>query len=209
MINPPPPAYGPGPIVRPRCPFRLIDIKKANQCIASLSTKAVNLEASDDLTTLVKPTSNSHPEVFSHALELLSSMQSAPSCNRMATSNLLKECKSIEGPSPSVQPGLDDIRSAYAAQLAVCELRGAGSQIPPYCDIGFSSGAGKPARGLDGRGNAQLRQCLKSLESRPQWWTSYSNSRQNAVVLCQAARADIEKGKSRPLEDGTSYLLPQ
>ncbi|KAI7969967.1 hypothetical protein EIK77_000363 [Talaromyces pinophilus] len=35
--------------------------------------------------------------------------------------------------------------------------------------------------------------CLRGLESRPQWWTSYSNSRQNAIVICQAARIEIEK----------------
>ncbi|GKZ81696.1 hypothetical protein AnigIFM56816_006218 [Aspergillus niger] len=39
----------------------------------------------------------------------------------------------------------------------------------------------------------QLESCLRSLESRPQWWTSYSNSRQNAVVICQAARFENER----------------
>lgn len=43
-------------------------------------------------------------------------------------------------------------------------------------------------------GIRHIRECLQSLESRPQWWTSYSNSRQNAAIMCQAARADIEKG---------------
>ena len=38
-----------------------------------------------------------------------------------------------------------------------------------------------------------LEQCLKALESRPQWWTSYSNSRQNAMVICQASRIEVEK----------------
>lgn len=149
----------------------------------------------DDLTTLVVPFSNDHSEVFSHALELLSSMQSAPSCNRVATATLLKECKSIQGSSSSVQPALEDIRSTYAAQLAVCELRGAGSQIPPYCDNRPVPGARRPTPAVGRPDTAQLRQCLKSLESRPQWWTSYSNSRQNAVVFCQAARVEIEKGR--------------
>ena len=160
--------------------------------------KPASVEAADDLAALVTLASSGHSEVYSHALELLSSMQSAPSCNRVATSNLLKDCKSLEGPPSSTQTALDDIRSTYAAQLAVCELRGADSQLPPYCDINFASDAGKSAHGLDRPGTVQLRHCLKSLESRPQWWTSYSNSRQNAVVLCQAARVEIEKGKSRP-----------
>jgi len=31
------------------------------------------------------------------------------------------------------------------------------------------------------------------LESRPQWWISYSNARQNAVLMCHAARHEVEK----------------
>ncbi|OKL55663.1 hypothetical protein UA08_08963 [Talaromyces atroroseus] len=38
-----------------------------------------------------------------------------------------------------------------------------------------------------------VEKCLSGLESRPQWWTSYSNSRQNAIVICQAARVETEK----------------
>lgn len=38
-----------------------------------------------------------------------------------------------------------------------------------------------------------LEQCLRTLESRPQWWTSYSNSRQNALVICHASRIETEK----------------
>lgn len=38
-----------------------------------------------------------------------------------------------------------------------------------------------------------VEQCLKALESRPQSWTSYSNSRQNAMVVCQAAQIETEK----------------
>jgi hypothetical protein len=38
-----------------------------------------------------------------------------------------------------------------------------------------------------------LEQCLRSLESRPQWWTSYSNNRQNAMIICQASRIETEK----------------
>jgi len=36
-------------------------------------------------------------------------------------------------------------------------------------------------------------QCLKSLQSTPQYWTSFSNARQNAVVMCQASRDVIER----------------
>jgi hypothetical protein len=52
-------------------------------------------------------------------------------------------------------------------------------------------------RGSDGSSDEipkdLLEQCLKTLESRPQWWTSYSNSRQNALVICHASRIETEK----------------
>ncbi|MCJ1412108.1 hypothetical protein MMC19_006200 [Ptychographa xylographoides] len=132
-------------------------------------------------------------KVFSQALELLSSMQSAPSCNRVATTKLLTACKSIEGPSPTVESTLDDIRSLYAAQLAVCELQDAGSQMPPHCSFNLLPESSRSAEDYGELDANQLRQCLVSLESRPQWWTSYSNNKQNAVVLCQATRVEIEK----------------
>ncbi|RAK90156.1 nuclear membrane fusion protein Kar5 [Aspergillus costaricaensis CBS 115574] len=56
----------------------------------------------------------------------------------------------------------------------------------------------------------QLESCLRSLESRPQWWTSYSNSRQNAVVICQAARFENEREEiielHRSIIEGTIKL---
>jgi hypothetical protein len=39
----------------------------------------------------------------------------------------------------------------------------------------------------------QYIQCLKTLQSSPQYWTSFSNARQNAVVMCQASRDAIER----------------
>ncbi|GLA81240.1 hypothetical protein AtubIFM56815_004882 [Aspergillus tubingensis] len=55
-----------------------------------------------------------------------------------------------------------------------------------------------------------LESCLRSLESRPQWWTSYSNSRQNAVVICQAARFENEREEiielHRSIIEGTIKL---
>ena len=172
--------------------------KDLTKVIASSSTKASSVTADIDLATLVQPSIISNSEVYSQALGLLSSMQSAPSCNRAATSSLLTACQSIEGPTN--EHALDDVRSMYAAQLAVCELKGAGSQIPPYCSIGLPSDFTAVTQSSKWHENVQLKQCLKSLESRPQWWTSYSNNKQNAVVLCQAARVEIEKGiRSAPI----------
>ena len=123
-------------------------------------------------------------------------MQASPSCNRLAASTLLDSCHSIDGSKHDAEGTFEDVRSIYAAQLAICEIRSAESNIPQPCEALapiLDSKKHKAASTSNIR-KGQLSLCLQSLESRPQWWTSYSNSRQNAVVMCQAARVDIEKG---------------
>ncbi|KAF9890198.1 hypothetical protein FE257_006110 [Aspergillus nanangensis] len=136
-------------------------------------------------------------------------MNSSPSCNRIAASKLVATCQSIGGKSDSMDTGtyvmLEHVRSLYAARLAICELNGAGTPTPTTClqvtvamprkkgIFGFSSRETHQLNYLDTTTAENLEPCLKSLESRPQWWTSYSNSRQNAVVICQASRIEGER----------------
>lgn len=161
-----------------------------------------------DLTAFVRTLPPDQSGVYSQAFELLNSMQASPSCNRLAALTLLNSCQTIEGSAHDHEGSLDDIKSTYAAQLAICEISSTGLTIPPECEsLNLTNEKGR-IRGFDehsneGRvkpssrkkiGKRHLSQCLRSLESRPQWWTSYSNSRQNAVIVCQAARADIDRG---------------
>lgn len=166
----------------------------------------------DDLSILVRPLlPHDQSAVYSQALDLLDTLQSSPSCIRLATSTLLTSCQTIDDhTSAAIEPALDEIRALYAARLALCEISSAGLSIPPECTllhVGIDSDAKKTHHNqLMGESAAQssnsqytagtlhIRECLQSLESRPQWWTSYSNSRQNAATMCQAARADIERG---------------
>ncbi|RAQ69658.1 nuclear membrane fusion protein Kar5 [Aspergillus flavus] len=136
-------------------------------------------------------------------------MRSSPSCNRIAASRLVKSCQSVRGKINNIDPEtyriLEHTRALYAARLAICELNGAGTHIPNAClpvtfpppqkkgIFGFSLKSETPVNGVDPVPVQLLESCLKSLESRPQWWTSYSNSRQNAFVICQAARTENEK----------------
>ncbi|MCJ1461598.1 hypothetical protein MMC07_000195 [Pseudocyphellaria aurata] len=161
-----------------------------------------------DLSVLVRPLPVDQSGIYSQALQLLSSMQASPSCSRLAASTLLNSCQNIEEPAPSIEATLDDVRSIYAAQLAMCEISSAGLAVPQECKSlhpvnkpsglqdsqNLSSEENVRSRIARNIGKRQLSRCLRSLESRPQWWTSYSNSRQNAMVMCQAARVDIEKG---------------
>ncbi|EEH38427.2 hypothetical protein PAAG_08154 [Paracoccidioides lutzii Pb01] len=168
-----------------------------------------------DLPSLLHSQITQYSEVFSSAIELLNSMKSSPSCNRMAATNLILSCQSIRGDDgnqkEALSDSLDNVKSLFAARLAVCELIGAGATIPEQCSPIFTSR--KTHLHLEEENIIQLSQlepCLKSLESRPQWWTSYSNSRQNAAVMCQAARAEIEREEElklyKNLADLTSIL---
>lgn len=136
-------------------------------------------------------------------------MQTSPSCNRLAASTLLSSCQDIDGTVRDAEGFLDNIKSVYAARLAMCEISSTGLTIPLECEplkpvIGqvgprnLKRTSDKEKAKLGDRKSIkkhQLSQCLQSLESRPQWWTSFSNGRQNAVVMCQAARVDIGRGK--------------
>lgn len=155
-------------------------------------------DQSEDLSTLIRPVPEDQSRIYGQALEILHSMQASPSCHRLATSALLDSCQSIDGSKHDSEASLEDTRSIYAAQLAVCEIQSADSKVPASCETLT------PTRkiGLFNRLETQivkterLSHCLQALETRPQWWTSYSNNRQNAVVICQATRADIERGET-------------
>jgi hypothetical protein len=178
---------------------------------------STNFDSEIDLNNILNPKIR-RTEVFTHALSLISSLQSASSCNRLAAITLLDSCGSLESSMSSETydgiTDLDQIKSIYAARLAICELVGANTGVPIQCSPllpnkprrnqsvtrSFQSSAesSKTATGpsvwYDPVSEKQLGQCLKTLETRPQWWTSYSNSKQNAVTMCQAARHEIEKG---------------
>ena len=146
------------------------------------------------LMALVRPTPEDPSGAFGRAMELLASIETSSSCNRIATTMLLASCRSAEGSDHDVDASLEDLRSVYAAQLAMCEIGSASSIKPQSCDSFSIMSEGKP-NGVNTIRKDKLIDCLKSLESKPQWWTSYSNNKQNAGVICEATRIDIEKGK--------------
>lgn len=100
---------------------------------------------------------------------------------------------------------IEQTRSVYAARLAICELEGAGSSTPTQClpltvapveaklRFNFMAKAKQSDSGATEYPKEMLELCLRTLESRPQWWISYSNNRQNAMVICQAARMETDK----------------
>ena len=162
---------------------------------ASTATQVQQIDSHEiDLTTHLKNSIGARSNVYSKAIALLVQMQAAPSCRRLAATDLMTDCRSVEGAAASTLPNLDDVKEIYAARLAVCELQRADVEVPSQCNFFSHLDTENPSKVNAKTTSFLLRPCLKSLESKPQWWTSYSNARQETEVMCQASRIEIEKG---------------
>ena len=160
-------------------------------------------------------------EVFSNAMKFISSMEASPSCQKLAIATLLRSCRSIHPGNDQTRKSstverLDRVKSIFAARLAICELVDANAIIPQQCDSLHVPGPpGKNSifkhfttiskyhrehevsNENEDESILDIGSCLGALESRPQWWTSYSNARQNAIAICEATRSEVEKGNSK------------
>jgi len=165
------------------------------------------------LASLIETPVVHHGDVFSQAIRIIHDYDRAPSCHRVATKALLDSCQSLEPADRSANLALDLVKSAFAARLAICELNGAGAAVPTECmsmipkasddqsllcrSTGYHCDSReKPKPDFSPISQPETNACLRALESKPQWWTSYSNARQNAVLMCHAAREQIEHGMS-------------
>ncbi|PLN75846.1 putative nuclear membrane fusion protein Kar5 [Aspergillus taichungensis] len=192
--------------------FMRILILLSSFCLADMATFVQNHSSSEDinLNSFLEAKPQQHDAIYTGAIQILESINTSPSCNRMAASKLVTSCQSLgdkssDSPDSETYVILERVRSLYAARLAICELEGAGAFVPRPCIpvtvsappkkriFGISSRSKPPLNPVDQESAVLLEGCLKTLESRPQWWTSYSNNRQNAVVICQAARIEGEK----------------
>ncbi|KAH9859639.1 hypothetical protein IAQ61_011420 [Plenodomus lingam] len=164
---------------------------------------------------LFRYTTSRNQKVITQAVDFVISMQNAPTCTRMAASHLMSECKLLENAPDFAKSRpeayLDNVKTEYAAKLAVCELLSAqpSNPIPPlHCEILVPTSKACSTGGSWWHAKAevssdkqcypefkdfQYTQCLKTLQSTPQFWTSFSNARQNAVIMCQASRDAIER----------------
>ncbi|KAK4999771.1 hypothetical protein LTR66_001266 [Elasticomyces elasticus] len=158
------------------------------------------------------------PQALISVFEILRSVESLPSCHRVASAALLNSCSSLEASPRDDNRNrgsdimLNEVKSVYAARLAVCEFSDAKVAVPQACLPFVPTERTTKKHGIRGfltrKGPTQatdyyldydditeghLTQCLTALESKPQWWTSYSNARQNAVIMCHSMRTEVEK----------------
>lgn len=152
------------------------------------------------------------------AYELIASVKLSSPCASIAIEDLLASCQGLEVGTASQEMDdhsgpLEQVRTIYAARLAICEITEAGASLPSQC-AAMAPQACRSSRWspwlrkqhdlkshdrqlcFAPTSQTQLMTCLRALEARAQWWTSYSNARQNAVIMCQASRHTLEMSKS-------------
>ncbi|KAF2837596.1 hypothetical protein M501DRAFT_1059074 [Patellaria atrata CBS 101060] len=189
-------------------------------CIAiyALGALASEHQLDNDIRSILQARMDKDPTGTAKAISILTYLDStSPSCGRLAGQDLVKDCQSLK---VSKLPGrrqpeaqLDRVRSVFAVRNAVCELKNANADISKECITFIPESPGQPRSGFTGwftgskteehpdeeylefppYGEADLGKCLKQLGTQPQSWTSYSNNLQNAVVVCQASRHEVEQ----------------
>lgn len=128
------------------------------------------------------------------AIVVLDSLKSSPSCARLVFQGLMAECQSLER-STGLEIALEETKSQYAITLAICEIAAADVITPTECER-FIPSKREPRKGQYNPTHMhESKRCLHALHSRQQWWTSYSNNLQNVVVVCEASRSMVERGK--------------
>lgn len=182
------------------------------------SPMAYEYGAKPDLASILQDPPIQQHERMSEALQIIHPIQSGPRCHYHATLNLLNDCKFLESASTDggddSESALNQYETVYAARLAVCELMSANAFIPPDCKVVTPTREAcvKKRRGYgswfatqeelkedklcypEAPDTKQFKRCMKAIFAQNQAWMSYSNARQNAVVMCHASRDVIEKG---------------
>jgi len=118
-----------------------------------------------------------HKQQFhSDALAVISSLQIPETClHSTLTESLISKCST----SPDSIEGVEKI--IFATKLAICEFKAADVQYPRECNDKLYE-------------EWEVKRCVRKLEGRPQWWTSWSNCLQNIGVICQAVRHKADQG---------------
>ncbi|KAK6521034.1 hypothetical protein TWF506_001267 [Arthrobotrys conoides] len=128
---------------------------------------------------------------YEGSLALINSLNLPHSCLYSSlTESIIAKCSV----SPTVLDGEE--KNFFATKLAICELSSANVDYPREC-----------------RGNIQsskeLNKCIKRLETRAQWWTSWSNCIQSVGVLCQAVREEAQRENLLQLHRNLTILHHQ
>lgn len=113
-----------------------------------------------------------------NAMSIISSLRIPESClYSTLTKDLIQQCKK----QPQNMDGIHKI--TFATKLAICEFKAAGIHYPKECKDNLHH-------------EWETRKCVRKLEYKPQWWTTWSNCLQNIAVICHTVRGEAERGMS-------------
>lgn len=148
---------------------------------------------------------------YENVFDVVNAVHDMLPCNKIATSMLMNSCLQ---PADNGAPLLEALGTLYGTRLAVCELFNARADIPASCKPlvptpelvtkatvksfirnGMLTDPSLSFDAYDSATAAASQKCTKALYSKPQTWTSFSNSKQNSLAICQAMRVEIEKGQ--------------
>lgn len=181
---------------------------------ADLTWTALRKERNDlqpDLTDLLAFRDLDQDPVFEKAMHVIDNLATQTTCQQTAAAQLLITCRASEkssNPKPINHELLERSKTAYAVRVAVCETGEGRATIPAACrpvlDI---------PRRLQGEidvVNAKtLASCLEDLMLEHYYWTSYSNSRQDANILCRASTLEATRLDALFSYQKLAELLPE
>ncbi|OAP58298.1 hypothetical protein AYL99_07388 [Fonsecaea erecta] len=168
-----------------------------------------DLQASlTDLMILREPDND---PVFEKAMHVVDNLATQSTCHQAAAAQLLVTCKTA-GATMTRDQGkhelLERAQSVYAVRVAVCETGEGRAAVPSACKPILEI----PQRldhEIDVVNSKILASCLGALITEHYYWTSYSNSRQDAQTLCQATTIESTRLEALQSYQKLAQLLPE
>jgi hypothetical protein len=154
-------------------------------------------------TASAREDSSPMPSIYAIAIKELQELELKPLCHRTAARLLVNDCQMLEGKDEATVitdsgTQIRDFVDFYAASLAICDLERGNFVIPVECDkfreeyLARLPAPGKPLLHVS---SEEIDTCLTGLARSDSAWNTWVSYRHKALRFCEAARADIEKGK--------------
>lgn len=146
-------------------------------------------------------------DIYTTALSELQDLESEPLCHRIAARLLVGNCQLLDGKDEATiltDSGrrIRDFVDAYAASMAICDLERGRFTIPTACDKFRETTLAHLPLEEKARLHVSTREidlCISGLGQENSAWSTWISYRHKALRFCEAARADQEKGESKPI----------
>ncbi|KEF63516.1 uncharacterized protein A1O9_01494 [Exophiala aquamarina CBS 119918] len=148
--------------------------------------------------------------VLVKAMQVIDTVTARSTCHQAAAAQLLGTCKAA-GKDVAAEEGkhelLERAKSVYAVRLSVCETGEGRAAIPTACKP-ILAAPRQLSSEFEVVNSVYLPQCLEALMVEHYYWTSYSNSRQDANTLCQAVTLEASRLEALQSYQRLAELLP-